>query len=367
MSKQRAKASLVGMALFLFASTLAAQVTEEWVARYDGPASGQDGAHAIAIDGAGNVYVTGHSYSSETDCDYATVKYNSSGTEQWVARYNGGGYDYATAMAIDGAGNVYVTGLSDGSETRDDYATVKYNTSGVEQWVARYDGPESYRDVAYAIAIDDAGNVYVTGGSGGSGTGEDYATVKYNPSGTEQWVARYDGPESDYDRARAIAIDGAGNVYVTGKSKGSGTDTDYDYATVKYDSTGIEQWVARYDGPESGGDCATAIAVDDAGNVYVTGYSDGLGTHDDYATVKYDSSGTEQWVARYDGPESGNDVAYAIAIDDAGNVYVTGESIGSGTWTDYATVKYSRGLLWLRLVLRCPAIDWKLLNLHTSL
>ncbi|TET23124.1 MAG: hypothetical protein E3J71_03640, partial [Candidatus Stahlbacteria bacterium] len=172
---------------------LSAQVTEEWVARYDGPASSWDEARAIAVDGSGNVYVTGSSPGSNGDSDYATVKYSPAGTEEWVARYNGPANDddYAQAIAVDGSGNVYVTGNSYGSGA--DYATVKYNTSGVEQWVARYDGSASGRDYARAIAVDDAGNVYVTGGSIGSGADYDYATVKYNTSGVEQWVARYDG------------------------------------------------------------------------------------------------------------------------------------------------------------------------------
>ena len=194
MTNQRAKASLLGIVMFLFASTLAAQVTEEWVARYDGPANERDCAKAIAIDDSGNVYVTGESYGPkpETDCDYATVKYNSDGEEQWVVRYDGpeSSSDGATAIAVDAAGNVYVIGGSTGSETYFDYATVKYNASGVEQWVARYDGPESHSDYPTAIAVDDAGNVYVTGKSIGSETYGDYATVKYNSDGEEQWVAR---------------------------------------------------------------------------------------------------------------------------------------------------------------------------------
>ncbi|HWH91742.1 MAG TPA: SBBP repeat-containing protein, partial [Candidatus Binatia bacterium] len=80
--------------------------------------------------------------------------------------------------------------------------------------VARYNGPGNYFDEARAIAIDSAGNVYVTGGSFGSGTGSDYATVKYDSSGQEQWVARYNVPGNDGASANSIAIDNAGNVYV---------------------------------------------------------------------------------------------------------------------------------------------------------
>ena len=313
----------------------------QWAARYDGPGNSSDEANAIAVDGSGNVYVTGSSKGSGTEDDYATVKYNSGGEEEWVARYNGpeNADDEARAIAVDGSGNVYVTGVSWGSDTEEDYATVKYNSEGAQQWVARYDGPGNDYDEAYAIAVDGSGNVYVTGESEGSGTSRDYATVKYNSKGEEQWVARYNGPINYGDEATAIAVDGSGNVYVTGESEGSGTSRDY--ATVKYNSEGEEQWVARYNGPGNSDDKATAIAVDGSGNVYVTGYGYGSGTKYDYATVKYNSEGEEEWVARYNGPGNIDDYARAIAVDGSGNVYVTGDSKGSGAHEDYATVKYN--------------------------
>src|SRR5205823_6052561 len=118
---------------------------------------------------------------------------------------------------------------------------------------------------------------------------------------------RYDGPTSDDDSAAAIAVDSSENVHVTGGSAA-------EYATVKYNSTGQEQWVAQY---ASGS--ASAIAGDASDNVYVTGTGSG-----DYVTIKYDSGGQEQWVARYDA--SSNDTAEAIAVDAQGNVYVTGLS-----------------------------------------
>jgi hypothetical protein len=317
---------------------------EQWVARYSGPAAegnNWDYAYALAVDNTGNVYVTGWSEGPGSGDDYATVKYDSSGIEQWVVRYNGpvNGDDEAYAIAVDDAGNVYVTGWSEGSGTGYDYATVKYDSSGAEQWVARYDGSGSGVDWACALAVDGAGNVYVTGWSWGTGSGDDYATVKYDSLGDEEWSTRYYGLGNDMDRARAIVVDDVGNVYVTGESWGAGTE--HDYATVRYVFTGAERWVARYDGPDRGWDYAHSLAVDDAGNVYVTGESWGAGTGLDYATVQYDSSGAEQWVARYDGPDNDDDVAYALAIDNGGNVYVTGWSDGIGTGKDYATIKYS--------------------------
>src|SRR5215831_1316707 len=312
---------------------------QQWVARYNGPANDDDHAAAIAVDTSGNVYVTGSSIGTAwPDYDIATVKYDSSGNQLWVARYNGapGDFDFGFAIAVDDSGNVYVTGASVGSGTLEDYATVKYDSSGNQQWVARYNGPGNGEDEAVGIAVDTSGNVYVTGFSAGSGTGDDYATIKYDSSGQQQWVARYNGPGNGGDDAAAIAIDASGNVYVTGTSGGSGTGPDC--ATIKYDTSGQEQWVARYNGPGNEDDYGTAIAVDASGNVYVTGYGVGAGTGYDYATIKYDTSGNQLWVARYNGPANVLDIASAIALDASGNVYVTGWSVGSGY--DYATVKY---------------------------
>jgi uncharacterized delta-60 repeat protein len=313
--------------------------SEQWVRRYNGPGDGDDVPYALAVDTAGNVYVTGRSAGSSTSDDYATIKYGPDGSEQWVRRYNGPGNadDWAYDLAVDGAGNVYVTGTSSGSGTGDDYATIKYGPDGSEQWVARYNGPGNYYDEPGALAVDGAGNVYVTGYSVGGST-SDYATLKYNASGVQQWVARYNGPATNNDMARALAVDAAGNVYVTGGSWGSGSD--YDYATIKYGPDGGEQWVRRYDGPAKYDDRTTALAVDAAGNVYVTGGSWGSSGDYDYATIKYGPDGSQQWAARYDGTGSGRDVGCALAVDAAGNVYVTGHSAGSGTSDDYVTIKY---------------------------
>ncbi len=315
-----------------------------WVARYNGPGNSSDSAQALAVDNSGNVYVTGWSTGSGTGSDYATIKHNPDGNQLWVARYNGLANinEEARSLSVDNSGNVYVTGYSYGSGTDQDYATVKYTPDGNELWVARYNGDANNYDSAYALAVDNSGNVYVTGRSyGGSGTSYDYATVKYSPDGNQLWVRRYNGPVIySQDGAKALAVDNSGNVYVTGSSDGNGTGSDY--ATVKYDSNGNQLWVARYNGPANNGEVAQALAVDSSGNVYVTGGSYGSGAADsDYATVKYNSDGNQLWAARYNGPADSNDAAYGLAVDNSGNVYVTGNSPGSGTYDDYATVKYS--------------------------
>jgi len=316
------------------------EVAEAWVARYDGQTEDDDSALALALDGLGNIYVTGYSWGDDSSSDFATIKYDIEGNQLWVARYDGPASDDDKALYLvpDNSGNVYVTGWGLGNGTGADYVTIKYDGVGSRPWVARYDGPVSGYDKACALGVDYSANIYVTGWSLGNGTEADYATIKYDTDGNQLWVARYDGPASGKDESYAIAVDGWANVYGTGSSQGNGTEADY--ATIMYDSDGNQFWVARYDGPVSGEDNAQAIAVDDLCNVYVTGWSQGNGIEADYATVKYDNNGNQLWVARYDGPVSGEDQSYAIAVDSWGNVYVTGWSQGNGTEADYATVKY---------------------------
>jgi Beta-propeller repeat len=195
---------------------------------------------------------------------------------------------------------------------------------------------------AKGLAVDSSGNAYVTGYSLSAATSNDYSTIKYDTSGNQIWVANYDGPANGNDQAVGIALDSGGNVYVTGASSGIGTNVDY--ATTKYDSSGNQVWVARYDGSAHGGDYASAIALDSSGNVHVTGRSfGGVGTWNDYATIRCNQDGVQTRENRYDGPGHFDDFAAALAVDQNGNVYVTGSSFSDGsTGNDFATIKYSQ-------------------------
>ncbi|MCX6639150.1 MAG: SBBP repeat-containing protein [bacterium] len=261
---------------------------------------------------------------------------------EWVARYNGTGNseDDASSLAVDNSGNIYVTGYSVDGGTNADYTTIKYDNDGNQLWVARYNGPANSGDFANDITTDNFGNVYVTGFSVGNGTSYDYATIKYDSNGNELWVARYNGPGNQNDQANFLALDNSGNVYVTGYSAQNGTNPyNFDYATIKYDPSGNQLWAARYNGPGNSSDHAISFAVDSFGNVYVTGYSIGSEYSYDYATIKYDTNGNQLWVARYYGPTNLDEAASSLALDSFGNVYVTGYE---GSWSiyDYATIKY---------------------------
>ena len=315
---------------------------EQWVARYNGPDDELDRANAIAVDGSGNVYVTGQSFREGTELDYVTVKYDTSGTQAWAARYNGSGNldDVGNSIVVDDFGNVYVSGYSTGSDGYCDYATIKYDSSGQQQWIECYNGPGNRNDKISSMSIDDSSNIYVTGESFGDTTGQDWATIKYNSNGVVQWIDRYNGQLNSLDSPNKIIVDEFFNVYVAGCGSYN-TGDDEDFTTIKYNSSGEEQWVATYNGPYAGRDVVYSMAVDKLGNVYVTGWSWVVQLDYDFATVKYNSSGEEQWVALYNGPGDGNDWSFCIATDVSGNAYVAGWSEGDTTYYDFATIKYS--------------------------
>jgi len=303
---------------------------------YNGPRGHEDGARGVALDSQGNVFVTGYSTLANSYSDYATIKYSNTGAPLWTNRYHGpgSGYDGAYAIAVDSGGNIFVTGESAGSGNHLEYTTIKYSNAGVPLWTNRYHGPGNFDDGARAIALDSSGNAFVTGYSTGAGGYDDYATVAYSRAGVPLWTNRYHGPGISGwdDRASAVAVDGDGNVFVTGWSFSDSGFVDYDYATVAYSGAGLPLWTNRYAGEGGDNDYAYALAVDSAGNVIVTGASYGLVSYD-YATVAYSSAGVALWTNIYYGPANSSDYAYAIAVDRGGNVVVTG--------SDYQTIKYS--------------------------
>lgn len=298
------------LCFFMLTPSLLAEVDTAWVRRYDGPVNGGDHPSAMAIDSAGNIYVTGSSYrGEETEVDYTTIKYYPDGETAWVRSYNGSTnlYDFPWAMAVDSSGNVYVTGETNfnfGIAPERDYCTIKYYPNGDTAWVRRYNGMGNSIDIAHAIDIDRFGNVYVAGGSTGDTIYYDFATIKYYPDGETAWVRVYNGPDNHNDEATAITADEDGNVYVAGYSKRS--DTFRDYVTIKYYPNGDTAWIRRLNLSEKV-DMVYDIALDIFGNVFVTGTS---------GTIKYDNQGNLLWTA----PEAGRD----ILVDQSGYVYVAG-------------------------------------------
>ena len=220
------------------------------------------------------------------------------------------------------------------------------------EWSDIFNGPEGGADASAAIGLAPEGGVFVTGISYDSnGTSSNYTTLRYGAGGILEWTATYDGAVDGFDEPFALVACADGGVGVAGVSESS--QSFWDIATIKYRGDGTEQWAARHDGLQQGQDWAYAIAEDGAGNILITGYSDvypGPGDSFDYATVKYDTSGNELWSVTYNGPADGEDVALALAVDSEDNVFVTGYSYGGdSTYADILTIKYNSGggVLWV--------------------
>jgi hypothetical protein len=276
------------------ALTHAEVVVQAWVQRYHGLGNRLNEATAVAVDGSNNVIVTGHSYTNALGyaSDYVTIKYSSDGVPLWTNRYAGPGSfnDGHSAVVVDGDNNVIVTGWSINGQNYADYGTVKYSSAGVPLWTNFYKGPVDDADVSYAVAVDSSNSVLVTGysySSPSSSASSDYATIKYSSDGVPLWTNRYNGPGNGEDKAQAMVVDGSNNVIVTGYSDVSAWSFAYDYATIKYSSAGVPLWTQRYNGPGNGQDQASAMVMDNSGNVIVTGRSFGSGVYSDFATIKY--------------------------------------------------------------------------------
>jgi uncharacterized delta-60 repeat protein len=310
-----------------------------WTNRYNLPGGVIAKASAVAVDGSNSVIVTGYVQNGAND-DYATIKYSSAGLPLWTNRYNGpgNGDDHATAMAVDGSNNVIVTGYSPGS-SNNDYATIKYSSTGLPLWTNRYNGAANYNDAACSVAVDHGGNVIVTGHSYIQPLFEDYATIKYSSAGVPLWTNSYHKPGAWSSYPSAVAVDGSNNVIVTGGYSSRDPYND-DYATIKYSSAGVPLWTNTYNRPGIGDDHAYAMALDQNNNIIVTGGSADSKGNFDYVTIKYSSAGMPLWTNRYNGPATGGDCSQAVAVDCSGNVVVTGYSDSGGGNYDFTTIKY---------------------------
>jgi len=339
-----AAASGIGTARDILTIKYDSAGNELWVKQYDGSANSFDIPIGMKIDASGNIYVAGQTTGSSSMLDYILIKYLPDGTESWVKTYNGAGSvnDLAYGMCIDDS-FIYLTGVSVEAGNLQNFTTIKYSPGGSEVWITHTD---SVQGDAKDVAVDKSGNVYITGYSTLDTVALfDYLTVKYSSSGIEQWVKRYDGMGKSHDHASSLAVNDSGDVYVTGKS--TGINSKFDFTTIKYTTDGTFRWAKRYDSKKRI-DEANAIVLDSAGNIYITGNSFGTYTGaPDFVTIKYDSSGVMQWLARNKGWVAGPNRPASIAIDDENAVIVSGYSDGGMSRSDYLTVKYGQGnVLW---------------------
>ena len=357
----------------------------EWTSRYDGSYLNYDCPSGISVDSLGNVTVSGISRGrNDDDYDYVTIKHSSQGKTLWVRRYVRTAIgkkikaSYPPLIATDGNGNAILAGATWGPNGNDffDFLLVKYDEDGNLLWERKFHTAPERWDYATAVATDGEGNVYVAGSSreyqDAGGFGALGVVVKYDKDGSFSWFRGF-----DIGIPRSLKADTGGNVSVGGTrgiarldangveiwclpiastgymDLGPAGDTfvlgvvknglaGFDFAITKFDQEGKIQWTRHYDSPFSLDDIPSGIVINGGGRIYVTGgsmSSDSLLDYD-FVTVAYDDSGTELSAERYDGKGQGYDFPAAIVVDGLGRVTVTGASEGTGTALDFATVNY---------------------------
>jgi uncharacterized delta-60 repeat protein len=284
-------------------------------------------------DALGNTYITGGSSNElQPAGDFYTMKISPQGTILWQARISADKYavEYGMKLLLDADGNLVVTGLKwNGNDM--DIRTIKYSPDGAQIWESIFNSPYQGVDSPAAIISDPAGSIYITGLSW-SGSTVDYITLKYNTDGTLAWQARNNGPGGEsWNEATAIAVDNTGNVIVTGYSPNN--EGWLNYHTVKYNANGTQLWVKDYNyastDPENISDvtnsAARSVTTDGDNNIYVTGvfdiYLERIGT------IKYNAAGEQQWTATYK-TEGEKTHGWQTAFRD-GKLYVAGSHNGN--------------------------------------
>jgi hypothetical protein len=321
--------------------------TFKWWKNYD--LAGVDVATEVIADNMGGAYVAGHSSRSpgNTNQDYMLIHYDSSGTVLWSSRLNGAGdwHDYPTAMVRDDSGYLYVTGFSwTGATPQYDYLTVKYDPlDGDTIWTRLYDGtalaPKT--DMAHDITLDDSGYLYVTGTAGEAGTWFDGTTIKYSRNGDQIWVNRFDPSTNGTDGATHVRVDANYNVYCGGWTWDANDWPDYLVYRINQRGGVVENpWFRTYDGGVEDSDSLVAMTVDPRGNVYVTGSSYVYAGDADWVTFKYDANGTKLWSATYASSQMEDDEPMAMAMDEHGDLYVSGFTLDVPSQR-LLTVKYT--------------------------
>lgn len=342
-------AFLVGGLTVLNANDASAQ-TDVWALQF--ATSFAEDANGVTIDDAGSIYVVGQTggvLAGQTrgggNTDAYVAKYDRDGNERWVRQFGGVGEDSALAATVDSIGNLYVVGQSPGELPGRLFVggvsgafVRKYTGDGDELWIRQFGTQVSA--IANGVAVDAAGNVYVAGQVEGALPGQPHfgnndAFVRaYDGSGRELWTRQFGAPGGDF--ALDVAADEAGSVYVVGWSRrevqrpGRPSAVEMTAFARKYDRDGVYIWDVRIEG--SGLARANSVGVDEAGNLYLAGWISGA------LPGQTQVGETDAFLRKYDrnGVEvwtqqfgtDDEDRAEGIDVDGEGNLYVAGWTRG---------------------------------------
>ena len=340
-------ALLVPAVLLTNSAPLTAQATE-WARQFGTP--GPDQAGGVAVDARGNVYVAGQTSGTMPGqawggglADAYLKKYDASGKDAWLRQFGGNGDDAAHAVAVDDSGSVYAAGKTGGESAGalmiggvSGAFLHKFGPDGTQLWREEF-GFENFA-TSNSVAVGPEGNVYVVGSVKGALPGqialgpEDAFVRKYGADGIELWTVQLGGLGADF--ASDVAVNAQGDVYVSGWNRnsrpGQGNFVSVGSFVSVLDKDGLSLWSVRLDA--AGFSQATAVDVDAAGNVYVSGWVSGVfpgqvqvGATDAFLG-KYGPSGETLWLRQFGTPDE--ERARDVAVGETGAVYVVGWTRG---------------------------------------
>ncbi len=306
-------------------------------------------AHGLAVDASGDIFVCGATsgaldgQTSAGQHDLFLTRFAPDGTRRWTRQWGNAANQYAFQVAVDGSGNAYVTGYTEGdldgqtSAGSEDIFLTKFASDGTRLWTRQWG--TGVNDGGAAVVAETGGTVYVTGTvtaalPGLSHAGSyDFFLTKYDTDGNWQWSRQLGTGGGDF--AKDLALDPAGNILLTGHTQqslgGQTSAGDYDVFFTKYSPAGVRQFIRQWG--NGNGDYSYGIAANSAGDVFVCGETqaslDGQphqGMSDIFLT-KFDVAGNKLWTRQWG---TGNtDVGWSVGLDGAGNAYLTGYAKGA--------------------------------------
>ncbi len=349
-----------------------------WVRQSGGSGDYINYGNAVAVDKSGNVFVAGDFFgqavfgdvtlTSAGETDLFLAKYDQNGALQWAQRAGGVGADAGNHVAVDAAGNVYITGWFRDSATFGNVTLT--NTGEYTAFVARYDPngnlrwavrPDSSQySYGSAVAVDSVGNIILAGTYEGAirfgqtnlrAVGQtDAFLAKLDSNGRATWALTAGGGGEDF--AAGVALDASGNPHLAGSFSGNAwfgrnylsSLGESDIFVAKFDKAGVLQWARS--GGGRGSDFCGAVTVDRTGAVVVVGDFERTAAicgqlltsagGADIFVARYTADGQPSWAQRAGGV--GMDSAYSVAVDAAGSIHVGGEFQGRVGFGDAAAL-----------------------------
>lgn len=312
--------------LILCSNSLCQEI--EWVSRYN-YANYADAPFKIKLDSQGNIYIVGVSQATETLSGFITIKYNSGGNQEWIRSYfpnvlsnlNSGAY----GIDFDSSNNVYVSGEMSFSSNSEDYdiLTLKYNSDGLLIWENRTDCGFNDLEFGRDLIINSDGYIYACALVYNNNE-NNAGVIKIDPlTGNTIWILLLN--EVNYYDPRYIKADSEQNIYIAGSSR-IYNSINYDYFISKITANQNILWTSYYNGTGNDNDMLVNIFLSSSNECYVTGSSVGNNTYSDIATIKYNTLGYSEWIARYNGAGDKDDVGNSIKLDNQNNIYICGVS-----------------------------------------